>query len=174
MEFDQAFKELIEKNEGKFSLDPEDRGNWTSGRVGTGELKGTKYGISAARYPYIDIENLTLGTARELYMRDYWEPYQIDNMPALIRFDVFDGIVNSGPGNKHKDGAVIWAQMAAKTDPDGVVGAKTIAAMRGMDPYLFLMRYNSYRLEAMTFMTSWVSQGRGWARRIAKNLRKEL
>ena len=34
-------------HEGGLSLDPNDRGNWTSGVIGKGELKGTKFGIAS-------------------------------------------------------------------------------------------------------------------------------
>ena len=34
-------------HEGGLSLDPNDRGNWTGGKKGSGELRGTKYGIAA-------------------------------------------------------------------------------------------------------------------------------
>jgi lysozyme family protein len=46
MTFDDAFKGLILIEKG-YQDDPNDRGNWTSGVIGIGELKGTKYGISA-------------------------------------------------------------------------------------------------------------------------------
>jgi hypothetical protein len=48
MGFDRAFEETIGL-EGGFSRNPDDNGNWTGGRRGLGELKGTKYGISAAQ-----------------------------------------------------------------------------------------------------------------------------
>ena len=38
---------------------PSDRGNWTSGVIGVGTLVGSKFGISAATYPTLDIPNLT-------------------------------------------------------------------------------------------------------------------
>jgi len=56
--FDQAFA-LVVGIEGGFSTDQNDPGNWTSGKVCIGEFKGTKYGISAASYPHLDIPNLT-------------------------------------------------------------------------------------------------------------------
>jgi lysozyme family protein len=46
--FDKAMLPLIE-HEGGFQNDPDDSGNWTGGKVGVGELKGTKWGICAAR-----------------------------------------------------------------------------------------------------------------------------
>lgn len=44
--FDVVFERLM-PHEGGFQCDPKDRGNWTGGRVGVGELKGTNRGIAA-------------------------------------------------------------------------------------------------------------------------------
>ena len=53
-DFDKAF-DIIVGVEGGFSLDPNDPGNWTGGKRGVGELKGTRWGISAKSYPHLDI-----------------------------------------------------------------------------------------------------------------------
>ena len=53
-----AAVQVIIMHEGGWQHDPRDRGNWTGGEVGRGECKGTKYGISAASYPALDIEIL--------------------------------------------------------------------------------------------------------------------
>ena len=174
MNFDQAFERLI-GHEGVLSTDPNDRGNWTSGRIGEGTLKGSKYGISAMSYPSLDIRNLTLDEAKAIYLSDYWNRHHIDRMPATIRFDVFDGVVNSGPGSKrfNRDGAIRWVQRALGAVDDGVVGPKTLAAMEAANEDAFVVEFNSIRLMAMTLMAGWPTQGRGWARRIATNL-KEL
>lgn len=172
MEFDQAFDELI-GHEGKLSLDPNDRGNWTGGKVGIGELKGTKYGISAAQYPHLNIRHLTIAHAKDIYLQDYWHRFSIHQLPDQVRFDLFDGVVNSGPGSKERGGAIIWAQRAANVTMDGIIGAKTIAAIRSLNPFLFLMRYNSYRLEFVADSKVWETQGRGLVKRIARNMRRE-
>ena len=160
--FDKAFERLI-GHEGKLSLDPKDRGNWTTGVIGKGLLKGTKYGISAMSYPDLDIKNLTLNQAKQIYARDYWG--DSDSLPEAVRFDFFDAAVNSG----YKQ-AARWIQKAAGAEPDGKIGPKTLLAVRMADPQMLAKRFNGHRLMAMTEMTGWSSQGRGWARRIARNL----
>lgn len=77
-------------SEGGYSTVNEDPGNWTGGQVGKGELKGTKYGISAFTYPHLAIEDLTLADAYRIYRDDWYEPMGIAGMPwplALWRFD---------------------------------------------------------------------------------------
>ena len=58
-DFKQAFDLLI-GHEGGYTNNPNDPGNWTGGKVNSGTLRGTKYGISAASYPTLDIKNLGL------------------------------------------------------------------------------------------------------------------
>lgn len=69
--FDAAFA-LTVGEEGGFSQDPRDGGNWTGGAPGKGSLRGTKYGISAASYPTLHIDALTLADAKAIYRRDFW------------------------------------------------------------------------------------------------------
>lgn len=122
MKFDDAFS-LVIGHEGRYSGDPADPGNWTGGKVGEGTLKGTKFGISAAAYPLLDIANLTLEDARELYRRDYWNRLQLDNMPAAMTYLLFDFAVNSGAPL-----AAESLQGAVGVLRDGKVGEKTVAA----------------------------------------------
>lgn len=42
------FLERVIEHEGGYTDNPKDPGNWTGGEVGKGELKGSKYGLSAA------------------------------------------------------------------------------------------------------------------------------
>jgi lysozyme family protein len=82
--------------EGEFQNDYNDNGNWTSGIVGRGQLKGTKFGISAAAYPTLDIENLTWEVAEKLYRRDYWTPLDLDELEPGLALAAFDWAVHSG------------------------------------------------------------------------------
>jgi lysozyme family protein len=53
---------------------------------------------------------------------------------------------------------------------DGVAGALTINAVRRLDVESLVARFNGQRLEFMTKLSTWDVYGKGWARRIAKNL----
>lgn len=164
MNFDVAFEKLI-GHEGGYARAPNDRGNWTTGVIGKGELRGTKYGISAMAYPHEDIAGMTLDRAREIYRADYWDAVQAEYLPDAVRFDLFDAAVNSGVRQ-----AVKWLQLAAKAEPDGTVGPKTLLAVRMADPQLLAKRFNGQRLRFMADLKTWPTFGRGWARRIADNL----
>ena len=85
--FYTSFERVI-GHEGEFTNDKNDRGNWTSGVIGEGELKGTKYGISAMSYPNLDIENLTLKQAQSIYFEDFWTGNGIDLLPKAMQYQM--------------------------------------------------------------------------------------
>jgi lysozyme family protein len=164
MKYDNAF-ELLLGNEGVLSLDRNDRGNWTSGKIGVGTLGGSKYGISSASYPNLDIKNLSIEEAKAIYKRDYWDKIQGDNLPSAINFDVFDTAVNSGSRK-----AIELLQKAVGVTVDGIIGKDTLFAVNSINPLMVCIRFNAYRLQFMTECSAWNTQGKGWARRISKNL----
>jgi len=105
-----GFIDVILRNEGGYVNDRDDKG---------GE---TKYGISKRFYPDVDIKNLTLEQAKEIYFRDY---YSILNLKYIkddrLALHVFDMAVNAGP---HM--AVILLQRLFKNcRNDGVLGPNT-------------------------------------------------
>lgn len=164
MNFDQAFEILIDVEKG-LSMDPKDNGNWTGAKVGVGVLKGTKYGISAGAYPNEDIVNLTLGKAKLLYLHDYWNLAGCTAVPEAIRFDLFDTAVNSGVGR-----AARLLQRTVGTVEDGQIGPKTLQAIASMPVSRLVAHFNAHRLIFMTDAPTWLTHGKGWARRIADNL----
>jgi lysozyme family protein len=89
----------------------------------------TKYGISKAEYPDLDIANLTLAAAEEIYWRDYWSTSHFDSLPDQVAQKTFNLSVVMGQGH-----AIRCLQRAAgdchfSCAVDGVLGAKTIAAV---------------------------------------------
>lgn len=163
-DFDLAFERLI-GHEGKFTDNRADRGNWTSGRVGAGELKGTKYGISAMSYPDLDIKNLTLDQAKEIYRRDFWMRAGADQYDGAIGYQVFDAAVNHGIEN-----AVRLLQRAVRVADDGDVGPMTLKAVKAMTVTDVLMRFNAQRIRFYTKLSTWLEFGKGWMNRVAGNL----
>lgn len=91
--------------EGGFTLDKSDKGNWTSGVVGQGELKGTNHGISAMAYPDLDIAKLTQEEATNLYIRDYISKPgygDIITLSPAVGQKLVDAGVNVGPGRSSR------------------------------------------------------------------------
>lgn len=160
--FNDAFAALI-GNEGGYNDNPLDRGNWTSGQVGVGSCRGTKYGISAMEYPDYDIAGLTLDQAMKLAKTKYWDRYHCDEFDPCIGFQVFDAAYNGGHPAQ-------WLQQSAGVRPDGLIGAQTVAAVKAADPMKIIMRFDGYRLQYLAGLDAFPSFGKGWVRRIAANL----
>lgn len=159
--FDRAFDVLI-GHEGAFTDDPRDRGNWTGGAVNVGELRGTKYGISAASYPSLDIRNLSLAEAKAVYYRDYWTAAHCIDLPPMVAVLVFDAAVNSGVGN-----AARFLQRALNVADDGKIGPITMAAAKAADPFDLAKGIQSERIALMRKLSTWPVYGGGWATRLA-------
>ena len=118
--FEQAFERLIGHEAGYTNL-RSDPGNWTGGVVGKGQLKGTKYGIAANTYPHIDIKNLTLAEAKEIYRRDWWEKLGAEQLHSAIVFQLWDFAVNAG-----KSRAIKELQQVVGVPADGIIGPKRL------------------------------------------------
>lgn len=168
MTFDEAFERLL-GHEGVLSLDRNDRGNWTSGVIGVGELKGSKYGISAMSYPDLDIARLSREDCAAIYRRDFWNRIDADRLADGVAFQLFDFAVNSGV-----ETAVRYLQRAIGVADDGRWGPVSRAAAAAMSESDVILGLNAERLDFMTRLSGWPTQGRGWARRIARNLRYGL
>ncbi len=124
MGFGQAVARLLH-HEGGFQQDPNDPGNWTGGRVGAGENRGTKFGISAASYPDLDIASLTNDEAIGIYRKDWWERYGYERLPAPIAEAVFLFSVNAGPGRAHRVLQEALVDLGVELRVDGVLGPLT-------------------------------------------------
>lgn len=151
--FDQCFDKLI-SHEGGYVNDPRDPG---------GE---TQFGISKRAYPQLDIKALTLDAAKAIYKRDYWDRAQCDKLPPSVAYLLFDAAVNSGIGQ-----AIRFLQRASGVADDGSIGPMTLAAVQRMDVETLAGRFLGQRLDFMTRLTTWDTFGKGWARRVADQLK---
>jgi lysozyme family protein len=153
MNFQTAFALLL-GHEGDFSDHPADPGGKTL--YGVTEAVAREVGYTG------DMRELPLELAQRIYLEKYWKPIRADDLPPGIRYAVFDGAVNSGPGQ-----ATRWLQRALGVDADGVIGPQTLAAAYAQDSNALRMRMLAQRLRFMTSLTNWPAFSRGWARRIA-------
>lgn len=162
--FDKAF-ELVVGHEGGFGNDRADRGNWTGGAVNAGKLKGTKYGISAAAYPDLDIINISLEHAKAIYWKDYWLPAGCNNLPVGLSYILFDACVNHGVSR-----GVKFLQKTVGTAQDGVFGNKTLAAVLKSDLNKVLAEYCVNRMLFYTDISTFGRYKVGWTRRAFQTL----
>ncbi len=153
MQFDQAFHKLL-GHEGGYVDHPSDPGGATN--WGITERVARQNGYQG------HMRDLPVGVAKEIYRRQYWHLVRADDLPELLRYDVFDAAVNSGTGQ-----AARWLQRALGVADDGRIGPVTLAAARNANAEAIKRRMLAQRLRFMTDLSTWGSFGRGWARRIA-------
>jgi lysozyme family protein len=144
--FEHAFSHVI-GNEGGFADNQLDPGNWTSGKAGVGECRGTKFGISAHAYPNVDIRNITLDEARAIYRRDYWDKVQADTLPGPLALLAFDAAVNNGIGRAGQ-----WLAAARKQSNGAAICTE----------------FQAQRLFFMASLPTWKVFGLGWSRRLCR------
>jgi len=153
MTFDEACDRVL-GHEAGYVNDPADPG---------GE---TKWGISKRSYPQVNIAALTRDEAKAIYQRDFWTRVHADTLPGSVAYQLFDFAVNSGI-----ETAVRAVQRALDVADDGHWGPISQAAAARTSESDLVLGLNAERLDFMTRLRNWPHAGKGWARRIASNLR---
>lgn len=149
---------------GGWTINPNDPGNWTGGRKGVGQLKGTKYGIAANTYPNLDIKNLTLAEADAIYIRDYWPKAWGDDWPEGFDQVTYDATVNSGPGR-----GPLWTCKALGLDVKQRKGATTKAhGLPINDKVAAIKRAVAIRMSFLRALGTFSIFGKGWTGRCAR------
>ena len=129
LKFDEIIEVVLE-HEGGYVNDPKDPG---------GE---TKYGISKKAYPDIDIKNLTVVDAKEIYKRDYWDKNKVDSVPDELKHIYFDCCVNMGRSRAVKILQQSAVNKGKNIKVDGGMGPNTIKALKGVE----LERVRAFRV----------------------------
>lgn len=158
---DKAFA-YIAGVEGTLSMDPKDRGNWTGGQVGAGQLCGTKYGISSAAHPTVDIANLTFQGAAAIFESEYWQKVRGDELPYPIALCLVDDAYNHGANL-----AVCNLQHALKIAVDGAFGPQTLAVAQAAahaDIRGLVRDFQTERALDYARDPDFAREGRGWFR----------
>lgn len=126
----------------------------------------TKWGISKRSYPSLNIATLTREDAKQIYRKDFWLRINADKLPDSVAYQLLDFAINSGIST-----AIRYFQRALGVADDGHFGPVSQAAANSMSEADMVLRINAERLELMVKLKGWDRFGRGWARRIAENLR---
>lgn len=144
MTFDFALHNVL-NHEGGYVNDPRDPG---------GE---TNLGISKRAYPNVDIKNLTVSQASEIYRKDYWEPIKGDQLPPSLAIFCLDTAVNMGVQR-----AIMLLQEACGVTIDGIIGPNTLKACQKND---VLERMATARIIRYSTLDGFKVYGKGWVRR---------
>lgn len=162
--FKKAFPELI-GIEGRYVNDPDDPGD------------ETKYGISKRSYPHLDIKNLTLEQAQEIYYRDFWVELGLDAIQSYeVAYELFDTSVNMGQGiaARFLQKALNLMNRNQKNFPDlivdGKIGPITLSAYTKVDDAILLKVLNGLQFcrykEICEYDPTQEKYFNGWMKRV--------
>lgn len=146
--FDECLRFTL-AHEGGDSNDPRDPGGLT------------RFGISKANHPTVDVANLTKEQAVEIYRREYWNPIQGDALPWGLDLMTFEAAVNQGT-----DAAATALQMALCVEVDRQIGPATIAAANRKATLETLIMVAAYRAKRYAINPNVGIYGKGWFRRL--------
>jgi lysozyme family protein len=131
----------------------------------------TKYGISQAAYPNVDIRNLTEQQARDIYKRDYWDRVRGDDLTSqMVAENLFDTAVNMGVRTASR-----LAQSMLEIKPaDGIIGSASLAVFNQQNEKEFIVHFtlakigyyasicNKDRVQSK-FLLGWINRALGGA-----------
>lgn len=140
--------DVVFKNEGILSNDPDDKGGLT------------KYGIASKYHPEVDVANLTMDQAKEIYYNEYWSHGLdfLDNPEVALQ--IFDFSVNVGVYK-----SIRIAQHTARVHEDGLLGNGTIQAINNSP--CFLERFKTARIKYYQSLNNPKFE-KGWINRVVK------
>ena len=115
--FDTFIKVILD-HEGGIVNDPDDLGGYTN------------MGITRRRYPEMDIKNLTVAQAKQIYYDDFYKPLKLYRIKDdLLALHVFDMAINAGKINAVK----ILQDILNGCDSDGSIGPITQQSIANAD-----------------------------------------
>lgn len=170
-----AWVTLLGPSEGVLSMDPHDRGNWSSGMVGVGDLRGTKFGISAAAHPDIDIASLTLEQANQIRKEMYWDEVRGDEVPPALAIMLAEAGYMSGPEVAVRQ---LQKQLGfTGRNIDGIFGPMTMKRLQqSLDrasafgfasaTYDVVTEFAAQRMMWEASLSTWSTNKLGWTRRL--------
>jgi lysozyme family protein len=151
--------EYVLQNEGGLSNNPNDRGGLT------------KFGISKASYPNIDIQNLTRDDAIKIYKKDMWDRFKLERIKDQdILNKVFDMIVLMGKARATLLFESTLIKLGFSIPKDGILDDEMVHIINNYNSGTLLAKY---REELKRFIDRIVETNptqkvfyRGWLNRI--------
>lgn len=159
MSFDTALQFVL-GYEGGFSDHPDDPGGKTN-------LGITQRALDEARAKHpdwgmpADVRAIKRAHAAKIYRAEYWDAVHGDDLPPAVAFLAFDCAVNQGPRR-----AIRLLQEAVDVPADGIIGPRTLAAVREASLPTLIREYALGRALAYIATGRVAIFGKGWFRRL--------
>lgn len=149
------FIPIILRHEGGYVWDLDDLG---------GE---TKYGITKRRYPDLDIKNLTVDQAKEIYYKDFYRAMRLHYVQDdLLALHLLDMGINAGK----KTAVKLLQELLSGCARDGIIGPATASAVANASVYTNMVdAYMAKRVQRYYYVSTLRNNAKflkGWVRRV--------
>ena len=156
--WDESFAAVL-KHEGGFVNHPKDPGGMTN--LGVTQRAWEAYlnrDVTEA-----EMRGLTPDAVKPFYKAMYWDKIKGDQLPSGADYAAYDLAVNSGVGRASK-----YLQEIAGVTADGVIGPKSLEAIKACDPQELADALCNKRLDFLKRLPTFATFGKGWSRRVAE------
>lgn len=155
----EAALECVLKSEGGFVNDPKDSGGMTN----LGVTKRTWEEWVGHPVDEKIMRNLKPEYVAPMYKKKFWDSCGCDNLAKGLDYVVFDFAVNAGPGRSVKT-----LQSTIGCVPDGIIGAKTLAAINASNIEKLIKSFSLAKSAYYKTLKTYPVFGKGWENRIGE------
>ena len=159
-----SFK-MVLAHEGGFVNHPKDPGGMTN----LGVTKAAWEAYLNRDVTEAEMRSLTPDTVKPFYKAMYWDKIKGDQLPSGADYAAYDLAVNSGVGRAAK-----YLQEIAGVTADGVIGPKSLEAIKACDPQELADALCNKRLDFLKRLPTFETFGKGWSRRVAEVKEKAM
>lgn len=107
------------------------------------------------------VKGISKTEADEIYVSQYFAPIRFNDLPSGLDYAVADFSINSGPSRATKE-----LQRILGVKQDGVIGLKTLAAIKSTNLQILIVTYCERRLAFMQSLKIWPTFKNGWTTRV--------
>jgi lysozyme family protein len=156
--WEMAFQ-MVLKHEGGYVNNPKDPGGMTN----LGVTKKVWEEYVGHEVDEAIMRGLTPDMVQPLYKKNYWDRIKGDQLPDGVDYAAYDLAVNSGVGRAAK-----YLQQIAGVPADGMIGPKSIEAIKACPAEEVVDALCDMRLEFLKRLPTWTTFGKGWERRVVE------
>jgi lysozyme family protein len=156
--WDDCFAMVI-KSEGGFVNHPKDPGGMTN----LGVTRSAWEAFINRKVTEDEMRALTPEVVKPFYKALYWDRIKGDSLPDGVDYAAYDFAVNSGP---HR--AAQYLQEIAGVTADGMIGPKSLEAIKSCDAKETADAICDMRLDFLKRLATFDTFGKGWSRRVTE------
>ena len=151
---------VIFPHEGGFTDDPRDPAHLGGKSTNMGITQDTLSAWRGYEVTKQEVKELTKPEAVKIYKTWFWDGAKCEKLPRGINLCLFDFAINAGVPQAVK---IIQRLVGAKVD--GIIGKKTIGAIKAADQRQLLLDFAEVRIDFYKSCSTWDIHSGGWTDR---------